>query len=147
MTTPEAVEAPEAMAKITPNYWIDPDRFQEIGRSMEVVLLNRRCRSCKEKQADVAEPPPTKQQIKHIVGCCAKDETFIRPGMPMQEIMFRLLLAKGNKPMSLDELHFQLTEQYATPGNPMAISKQALMRVLDNDDFYGFHAMPTEKAE
>ena len=129
-----------------PYYYIDPARCAEIDRSLELMLLSRRCRTCLSKEVDVARPPSVKEQIKHIVGCCAKDETFIRPEMPMQEIVFRMLLAGGNAPMSLDDLHYQLTEQWATPGNPMNISKEGLKRVLESDNFYGYSEVPTEAA-
>ena len=128
-------------------YWVDPSRFQIMRRSLEAMLLTRRCRSCKEETVNFAEAPPVKEQIKHIVDCCAQDETFIRPGMPMQEMVFRMLLAGGNHPMSLDGIHYQLTERWATPTNPMTISKESLKRILDSDEFYGFQEVSASEAE
>ena len=120
-----------------PYYYIDSARCLELNRSLEWMILSRRCLNCRSKNVEVGQPPSVKEQIKHIVRCCAKDKTFIRTDMPMQEIVFRMLLAVGNAPMSLDNLHYQLTEQWATPANPMNLSKDGLKRILENDNFYG----------
>lgn len=136
MTAPQAGEA--AGFEGGPSYWIDPARLEELRRSMEVLLATRRCSTCLEEEPDIASPPPADEQIAHILECCAEDESFIRPGMPVQEILFRMILAAGNKPVPVGQLHHQLTEQWATPGNLMNVSVEGLSRVLENDDYYGF---------
>ena len=143
MTTQDIAQSNEATKeKDYGSYWIDPKRFQALERSLELTLVSRRCLPCKEKKAPDSDLPAPDKQIKHISQCCAKDETFIKPGMPMQEILFRLILAGRNRPKTLDDLHSQLTGRYATPGNPLNISKGALIRVLESDDYYGFTALP-----
>ena len=76
--------------------------------------------------------------MREIAECCANQEGFIRPEMPMQEILFRALLSEGNKPVSLERLHYLVTERYHTPANPRSISLNGLKRVLDSDIYYGF---------
>ena len=150
MTTGEEAEA-QAQETLPPEaahqYWVDPARFDELSRSMEVLLLTRRCRSCLAQEVNSAQPPSADEQIKHIVGCCAQDDSFIRPGMPLQEIVFRLILAGGNAPVNLTSLHYRLTEEWSTPGNPMNISAGGLKRVLDSDDFYGFRELAPAEEE
>ena len=138
MTTPQAGDAqtPDEGAR----YWIDPARFAELRRSMEVTLLTRRCATCLDQPADNANPPPVQAQIDHILECCSKDDSFIKASMPLQEIVFRLILKEGNTPLTLSHLHYQITEEWATPASPMNISADGLKRVLDNDDFYGFRS-------
>ncbi len=136
MTTPQAGEAQGSDAG--PGYWIDPARFEELKRSMEVLLVTRRCSTCSEETPDISSPPPVDEQIAHILECCASDESFILPGMPLQEIVFRMILAAGNNPLTVGQLHHQLTEQWATPGNLMNVTPEGLHRVLENDDYYGF---------
>jgi hypothetical protein len=143
MTTQDIAQINEATEdKYHASYWIDPKRFRALERSLELTLVSRRCFSCKGKKAPDSDLPAYDKQIKHISQCCAKDETFINSGMPIQEILFRLILAGRNRPKSLDDLHSQLTGRYATPGNPLNISKGALIRVLESDDYYGFTALP-----
>ena len=49
-----------------------------------------------------------------------------------------MILAAGNTPVLLSQLHYQLTEQWATPGNLMNVTSEGLQRVLETDDYYGF---------
>ena len=139
MTTRDDGEVQEPLAdEGGPRYWIDPVRFEELNRSLELLLVTRRCSTCLQLPINSGEPPAASEQIRHIVECCANEESFIKPSMPLQEIVFRIILAQGNVPVSLSHLHYQLTEKWATPGNPMNISPEGLKRVLDGDDFYGF---------
>ena len=68
----------------------------------------------------------------------SEDEDYIRTDMPMMEILFRVLLSRRNRPMSLTDLHYELTERWATPVRPLNISQAGLQKVLDGDNFYGF---------
>jgi hypothetical protein len=49
-----------------------------------------------------------------------------------------MILAAGNTPVAVSQLHYQLTEHWATPGNLMNVSVEGLLRVLETDDYYGF---------
>ena len=40
--------------------------------------------------------------------------------------------------MSLTDLHYELTERWATPIRPIVITEERLLRILDNDTYYGF---------
>ena len=73
-----------------------------------------------------------------ISKCCGSKDDFIKFGFPLKEIVFRLLLQKGNKPIGLESLHWDITEEWARPTNPMTISIQSLKRTLDEDSSYGF---------
>ena len=145
MTTPQAGEVKGSEGG--PSYWIDPARFEELRRSMEVLLATRRCSTCLEVTPDISSPSPVGEQIAHIVECCAQDESFIQPGMPLQEIVFRIILAAGNIPVPVGQLHYQLTERWATPGNLMNVTPAGLSRVLDTDDYYGFRRQVLSGAE
>ena len=119
------------------SYVIDPKKAEEQGRSLEALLLSRRCPSCKDRIEEGGSLPPVKEQIKEIAKCCANAEGFLRPGMPLREIVFRLLLKGGNQPVSLKDLHYALTEELARPTHPMNISIEALKRILAGDQYYG----------
>lgn len=127
-----------------PRYIIDPSRARELGRNLEVLLLSRRCASCKERLARNPEPLPAEEQIREIEECCARAEGFITPEMPMLEILFRTLLSEGNRPMALEELLEVLTERYATPSNPRSITPEGLRRVLNTDFYYCFRELAPE---
>jgi len=57
----------------------------------------------KKLKADSLEVKST-ELLKTIQKCCSKSDNFITPGLPFQETIFRVILANGNKPITLAEL-------------------------------------------
>ena len=155
MTTSEdtQIEEPEAIAadaeaiekEVHPHYVIDPSRLQEFERSLLAMLLSRRCPSCKPKVAARVKPPTEAEHIKQFAKCCSKREGFIRPNMPMQEIIFRSILSEGNQPVSVEQLHELVTARWYSPANPRSLSPDALKQVLDKDVYYGFKEAPKRR--
>ena len=90
------------------------------------------------KSKSIAEMGDVKVLIREISQNYKHDSNYIRSDMPMQEIMFRTLLARNNRPMSLTDLHYELTERWATPIRPIVITEERLLRILDSDTYYGF---------
>ena len=146
MTTPIDTEADELStpAQEAAYYVIDPARTKELNRSLAVLLLSRRCPSCKARLETSTEIPSEKAQMKEIAECCSTVEGFIRPEMPIAEIVFRTLLAGRNRPISLENLQHLVTEEWYTPVNPRNITVPGLKRVLDSDTFYGFREVAQE---
>ena len=150
MTTPEEMDAqePEATPQEISHYVIDPSLAREHGLSLSVILLARRCPSCKARLEAGGEMPSEEQHIKEIVECCAAKEGFIKPEMPLQEIVFRTLLSEKKQLVSLEQLHYLVTEGWFSPINPRSLTVTSLKRVLDSDNYYGFKEVlltPTEK--
>ena len=145
MTTSEdtQIEEPEVVAEVDPQYVIDPLRLQEHERSLITMLLNRRCPSCKVKLESRVKPATEAEHIKQIAKCCSRKDGFIRPDMPMQEIIFRSILSEGNQPIGLEQLHDLVTDRWYTPANPRSLSADALKQVLDSDVYYGFKDVAT----
>ena len=149
MITPEEVELrePETVEEEPPDYVINPSRVSSTDRSLASMLLGRRCPTCQARISTNKKPTTEKAHFKEIAGCCAKKEGFIRADMPMQEILFRTILAAANKPVNLERLHYQITEGWYTPVNPRNISMNNLKRVLDSDVYYGFEEVPRAAAQ
>ena len=151
MTMPEEVELQETESSVSVQegsyYIVDLARGRDLNRSLVTMLLARRCPSCKARlQADMEEPTE-QEHIKEITGCCSNQEGFIRPDMPMQEIIFRSVLSQGNQPISLERLHYLVTDRWYTPNNPRNISISGLKRVLDSDMYYGFNEVSRATTE
>jgi hypothetical protein len=136
MTTP----GPEAIQKADDAtfYHISFQKLAELNRSAPVVLATRRnpATSSREKLDQGSTDP--QELINEIAEYRAQEEGFIQPDMPLQEIIFRIMLSRRNQPVSLEELHYQLTERWATPAKPMNISQEGLRRILESDTYYGF---------
>ena len=136
------IEEPESPVEEIPYYVLDEAKLEQGGRSLAAILLSRRCPSCSERLQGGGEAPSAETHIREMAECCATQEGFIRPNMPMQEIVIRSLLVVGNQPTSVERLHFLVTEEYYTPVNPRSITPAGLKRVLDNDVYYGFKLVP-----
>ena len=132
----ESVE--EQPEKKSPLFLISADRLKYLERSPVHLIAGRLTAESPSKSKTIAEMGNVKVLIREISQNYKNDSNFIRSDMPMQEIVFRTLLARNNRPMSLTDLHYELTERWATPIRPIVITEERLLRILDNDTYYGF---------
>ena len=141
MTTqdPNTEELAEKLAENeNPMFLISLDRLDQLGRSPLHLVAGRLASTSPSKSKPINELGDVKGLIREIAQNYKNDPNFIRSDMPVQEIIFRTLLARGNRPMSLLDLHYELTEHWATPIRPIVITEERLLRILDSDTYYGF---------
>ena len=119
------------------SYFVDLDWFQENGRSFDVVVWHCLCPDCQKRLASEREDMTSAMLLTNIRDCCSKAVGFISPKLPLLEKVFRVLLSKGNKQLSLKELIVQLG---SCTDNPASLSPEGLKRLLDNDQHYGFRS-------
>lgn len=142
MTTSETKKSPvetnpeEELNAVS--YVINIGKEAEVNRALGVILLTHRCNDCRKELVKESKVQSDKEHISRISKCCSRKDGFIDPQMPIQEIIFRLLLAGGNKAMKLNQLHYLLTEEWATPMNPKNIYVADLRKILARDNYYGF---------
>ena len=125
-------------------YFISFERLKEMNRSALVLVAERRGPSFPSREKPDHELTDVKVLMDEIAEHYAEDEGFIRTEMPIQEIVFRILLTVRNQPTPLRDLHYELTERWATPARPINISELGLRRLLDADTHYGFARVSTE---
>jgi hypothetical protein len=82
-----------------------------------------------------SEPISAAELISGIKDCCSKKSEFITDELPILESIFRLFLANGNKPLSLEELSKQLAKWRG--GNTQRTSVEILSRLLEDERYYG----------
>ena len=128
----------EEPARENPLFLISVDRLAKLERSPVHLVAGRLATSSPSKSKNIGELGDVKSLIREISQNYKNDDSFIRSDMPVQEIVFRTLLARNNRPMSLVDLHYELTEKWATPIRPIVITEERLLRILDNDTYYGF---------
>ena len=136
MTTPETDTSP--VDGKSPLYYISLDRITQLGRSAVFVLAERRGPSAPSRLKADSDLNNPKELIDEIAEYSATDQAFIRSDMPLQEIVFRILLGRRNEPTPLRDLHFELTEKWSTPIRPISITERGLGRILNDDTYYGF---------
>ena len=130
-----------------PEYHFSLERLSELNRSPIPLLLSRLNSDCPSYGKSSAEIDDPSGLIAEIRAHCADDDDFIHRSMPLQEIVFRTLLLNGDEPMALADLHRELTERWSSPIRPITVTSAGLARILDNDVFYGFAAVPVEEPE
>ncbi len=141
MTTPDPgteQEVDEQPEKENPMFLISLDRLDQLERSPVHLVAGRLASTSPSKSKPINELGDVKGLIREIAQNYKNDPDFIRSDMPMQEIIFRTLLARSNRPMSLSDIHYELTERWATPIRPIVFTEERLLRILDNDTYYGF---------
>jgi hypothetical protein len=130
----EITEQPKA------RWFIDLGWFQQNSRSISVLLESRLCAKCR-KQLDAGGKKPTDiKLLSKIKDCCSQAPEFNTGRLPILESAFRLLLANGNQPLTLEELGKQLTEKRG--GDISRTSEGILSRLLQSDHFYGLRPAP-----
>ena len=123
-------------------YIISFDRLEKLNRSALQLVAERRGPSYPSRDKPDHELTNVQALIDEIAEHYTEDEDFIRTEMPIQEIVFRILLTRRNQPTPLRDLHYELTERWATPVRPINVSELGLRRILDADTHYGFARAP-----
>lgn len=134
---PETAGAPEEDAPGSGRYHISLERLAQLNRSAAHLIADRLTRACPSHGKSALGLDPN-SLIGEIQEFHADTGDFIRPDLPIQEILFRILLAQGNEPMRLSELHRELTERWSSALRPISIDQERLRRVLRADTYYGF---------
>jgi len=141
MTTPDPRserQVDQQPEKENPMFLISVERLKELDRSAVHLVAGRLASTSPSKSKPVKELGDVKGLIREIAQNYKNDPDYIRSEMPVQEIIFRTLLARGNRPMSLSDIHYELTERWATPVRPIVFTEERLLRILDSDIYYGF---------
>ena len=124
-----------------PLYSVSLERLDELNRSAITLLAARRSPMSPSMMKEDHELDNPQELLDEIAEYATDEEEFIQSSMPIQEIVFRMLLLRRNEPTSLADLHHELTERWATPVRPINVSLKSLERILDSDTYYGFDRM------
>jgi hypothetical protein len=115
-------------------YRIDLQWYEASARSFQDMIASRL------NEMDHDAPQDSKKQKGHGVPSMvdlAKIEGFVNPALPLLEAAFRLLLVHENKPMDVEQLGEELAERGVGIRDSRVITPKTLVRVLDNDNYYG----------
>jgi hypothetical protein len=137
-------------------YYADPSWFADNGLSFEEVVRGRMCDACRGKLGqEVEERTPVFDKgtgrmhfevqkatyggdpLKVIREHCGRAKNYIHRDMPTLEAIFRILLANGNQPMTLDQIREQLAEWCPGGGCQWLLLPQEMVeRLVRNDRHY-----------
>ena len=135
----ESTGSPEEYRPINVLYHISMPRLKQLNRSPEHLISGRLNEACPSHGRPLNEMEAG-ELMREIRDFHVEADDFIRYDMPIKEIVFRTLLTRGNDPMSVTDLHQELTVRWSNALRPITIEEELLRRVLDTDTYYGFAA-------
>lgn len=151
MTIPEKKQARRAEktppAADSPMYQVSFERLAQLKRSAVQLIAARRPPSCPSRGSPDHELSDPQELVREVAYYCADEEGFIRSELPVQEMIFRVLLTRSNEPTALRDLHYEVTERWSTPIRPINLTEKGLGRILDADTYYGFSKLVPDSHE
>ncbi|MDP2920400.1 MAG: hypothetical protein Q8O43_09325 [Dehalococcoidia bacterium] len=115
---------------------INLDWLKAHDRSLTTMATGALCPRCRRKLKTDRGEAKTSDLFKSAKSCCSKTPDYITPGLPLQESAFRVMLANGNQPLTLEELGNQLNDRRGI--DVYRTSPVVLSRLMRNDRHYGF---------
>jgi|AP95_1055475.scaffolds.fasta_scaffold92725_2 hypothetical protein len=118
-------------------YQVDFKAIEASGHSAAFMVQGRCCWQC---QSVIDEQPELAGDIKYLMKQiaidCSQRADYLLPGTPLTEAVFRLMIATGNKPMTIQEIADQLSTAWASIIYMKDLSEDLLSRLLDTDNEY-----------
>ena len=138
-------------------YHADPSWFEENNLSFEDVVRARMCDTCRarvgqevEERAPIFDKSTGRMRfevqkstygsdpLKCIREHCGRAKNYIHRDMPTLEAIFRIFLANGNQPMTLEHVREQLAEWCPGGGCQwLLLPPEMVERLVQNDSHYG----------
>ena len=133
----DASGSPEEQGASDRLYHISLARLDQLNRSAVHLISIRLTEACPSygKPAHELDVSTLLSEVREFNADMGE---FIRYDMPIKEIVFRTLLTRGNEPMTLGDIHHELTGRWSNAVRPISIDEALLSRVLEVDTYYGF---------
>ena len=149
---PEAGEA----QRDAPRFYIDTNWYEQTGRSFRAMAQGRFCPSCQARIGETTEErvPTVDKKTNRVVyevrevqygeqpmavirSCCSKQRNYITPETPVIEAIYRVFLANGNQPATLERVREQLGDWISLRERPHNYAPELIERLIRNDHRYG----------
>lgn len=122
-------------------YSIDIKAFEGSGRSFQYAVYTRMSeRGMAQLGGTVTEMPDSfgtpSEIMKIVASICSKEPDYLLPGTPISEAVFRLLIANGNRPMTLVDVQSGLATAWASVIYLKNLSDEVVQRMLDTQNEY-----------
>ncbi len=142
-------------------YYIDQSWYDTNGISFRTAAQGRFCPECQKRVGSVAEEsvPVVDQKAGRVVyetrqvsygdnpiavirAHCSKERNYITPDTPVVESVFRMFLASGNQPATLDHVRDSLSDWVSYRDRPHGYAPDLVKRLLEADRRYGIRPFP-----
>lgn len=159
--TPRSGAGTDVASSNAARWRIDPTWYEETGLSFDDVVRTRADDACQakwgtmtEERAPVFDAQTGKMRmetrkerygedpLRTIGEHCARMKTYIHRDMPTLEAVFRILLATGNEPMTVEEIRERLVEWCPGGGCQwLLMPMETMERLMQGDRTYGLRAV------
>ena len=121
---------------VTPRWRIDLEWYQQQNRSFASLAWGYLCPKCSGKLK--GKNISVTGLLSKLKDCRAKSKDFIIAGLPITESIYRLFLANGNQPLTLEEVGERLSRVGNGDTYRTTPTSEILRSLLESDRYYGF---------
>ena len=148
-----------------PRFYIDTAWYEQNGRSFKAMAQGRFCPSCQAKLGTVSQErlPTVDKKTNRVVyevrdvqfgdqpmavirADCSKQRNYITADTPVIEAIFRVFLANGNQPATVERVREQLGDWIALRDRPHNYAPELIERLIRNDRRYGLREFTLAEA-
>jgi hypothetical protein len=129
-------------------YQLDVDNIHGSSASLSALVAVRKCYMHRptDNEHSALDTSP-EEHIKEVQGCCAAAADYLLPDTPLKDAVFRVLVARGNEPLTSQDISNDLSERWAASAYPRDLSPRVIEKILDNGANYLIHEMPEPKPD
>ena len=128
-------------------YVVDLSKDRARVRSAPHLIASRRCFACSQAGDSPSPKSNAREYIKTIAEHCRHTTDYLLPDIPLKEAIFRVILARGNRETTAEDVSKELAEQWSTSAYPRDVSPGLLDRLMDGNDFYCLSNVPEPGSE
>ena len=123
-------------------YVVDLSKDRARVRSAPYLIASRRCYACSQADGAPSAKSNARESIKTIAEHCRHTADYLLPDTPLKEAIFRVILARGNKETTAEDVSKELSEQWSTSAYPRDVSPGLLGRLMAGGEFYCIVRIP-----
>ena len=123
-------------------YVVDLSKGRSKTRSAPHLIASRRCYACSQVDYFPSAKSNAREYIQTIAEHCRETTDYLLPDTPLKEAIFRVILGRGNKETTAEDVSKELSKQWSTSAYPRDVSPELLGRLMDRSDFYCIVRVP-----
>lgn len=129
-------------------YRLDVENTHGSSASLSALVAARKCylhRPTGNEYSALGMSPA--EHIREVQGCCADAADYLLPDTPIKDAVFRVCVARGNKPVTAQDISDDLSERWAASAYPRDLSAEVLEKVLDSAANYFIQEVTEPRAD
>ena len=129
-------------------YQLDIENIHGSSASLSALVAARKCyvhRPTGNEYSALDTSP--EEHIREVQECCANAADYLLPDTPIKDAVFRVFVARGNEPLTAQDISDDLSERWAAGLYPRDVSVRVIENMLKNGANYLIHEMPEPKPD